>query len=177
MTAVRLPALTLAVVLADAGAASDLQVSTIVRDGRVHVSSLLTDGLVDELDGAIQSGLTTTFTYDVELRRPVSIWFDRVLATATVSASVQFDTLTGRYQLTRSVDARLDESKVSEDKAVARRFVSSFERLALFGTSDLEPNTEYYVRVRVRARPRVTWFFWPWDRGTASGIARFTFIP
>jgi hypothetical protein len=29
----------------------------------------------------------------------------------------------------------------------------------------------------VRTRPRVTFFFWPWGRDAASGIARFTFIP
>ena len=52
-----------------------------------------------------------------------------------------------------------------------------FDRLPLFSTDELEPNAEYYVRVRVRTRPRVTFFFWPWGRDAASGVARFTFIP
>ncbi|MCX6552817.1 MAG: DUF4390 domain-containing protein [Acidobacteria bacterium] len=177
MTSLRLLAIVLAAVALDAGTSGEVQVSTLVRDGRVYVSSTLTDGVIEELDEAIQSGLTTTFTYETELRRPVSIWFDRVLATATVSAAVQFDTLTGRYQLSRSVDGRIEDSKVSDDKAAVKRFVTAFERLPLFGTADLEPNVEYYVRVRVRTRPRVTWFFWPWDRGSATGFARFTFIP
>jgi hypothetical protein len=58
-----------------------------------------------------------------------------------------------------------------------RHFVMAFDRLPLFTTANLDPNVEYYVRVRVRTRPRVTWFFWPWDRAAATGFARFTFIP
>ena len=40
-----------------------------------------------------------------------------------------------------------------------------------------EPNTEYYVRVRARTRPRDSMMSWPWDRGLVSTNANFTFIP
>jgi hypothetical protein len=163
--------------LAESGGDRAVDVGAVARDGRVYVSSTVSDGLMQDLDEAIQSGLATTITYEAELRRPVGIWFDRTIATATVAASVQYDTLTRRYQLSRSVDGRLDDSKVSEDKADVKRFALGFDRLPLFSAADLEPNAEYYVRVRVRTRPRVTFFFWPWGRDAASGIARFTFIP
>jgi len=174
---VRFLATLLAAVLLTPVDAGDLQVATVARDGHVYVSCALGDGLLDDLDKTIQSGLMTTFTYEADLRRPVSVWLDRTIASATVTSAVQFDTLTRRYQLSRSVDGRVEDSRVSDDKAAVRRFVTGFERLPLFATADLEPNVEYHVRVRVRVRPRVTWFFWPWDRGTATGFARFTFIP
>jgi hypothetical protein len=177
MTSFRLLAAVLAVALIDAADPTAVQVSLVVREGHVWVSGAATDSLYDELDEVIQSGLTTSFAYEAELRRPVGLWFDRVLSSSTVTLAVQLDTLTGRYQLTRSVDGRLDETKVTDDKAVVKRFVTAFERQPLFGTGDLEPNVEYYVKVRVRTRPRVTWFYWPWDRAAASGVARFTFIP
>jgi hypothetical protein len=85
--------------------------------------------------------------------------------------------LTRRYQLTRSVDGRIDDSRMSEDRAEVKRFVLGFDRLPLFSAGELEPNAEYYVRIRVRTRPRVTFFFWPWGRDAARGMARFTFIP
>jgi hypothetical protein len=53
--------------------------------------------------------------------------------------------------------------------------VTNFDRLALFDTK-LEPNREYYILVRADARPRSNQSLWPWS-GTASGLARFTFIP
>jgi hypothetical protein len=177
MTSVRLFALVLAAFMLEAGDPRGVEVGVVARDGRVYVSSTVKDGLTDDLEDAIQSGLTATVAYEAELRRPVGVWFDRTIGAATVSASVQLDTLTRRYQLIRSVDGRLDDSRVSEDKGEVKRFVTTFERLPLFSAADLEPNAEYYVRVRVRTRPRVTWFFLPWGRDAASGLARFTFIP
>lgn len=177
MMPIRLLAIVLSAFVLEAGGPRGVDVSAVARDGRVYVSSTVTEGVLDDLEEAIQSGLTATIIYEAELRKPVSIWFDPAIGTATVSVSVQRDTLTRRYQLSRSVDGRLDDSRVSEDKNDVKRFVTTFERLPLFSTADLEPNVEYYVRVRVHTRPRVTWFFLPWGRDAASGLARFTFIP
>jgi hypothetical protein len=173
----RLLAIVLCAFLADAGGDRGVEVGAVARDGRVYVSSTASDVLMRDLDQPIQAGLSTTISYEAELREEVGIWFDRTIASATVAASVQYDTLTRRYQLSRSVDGRIGDSKVSEDKADVERFALGFDRVPLFSTSELAPNSEYYVRVRVRTRPRVTFFFWPWGRDAASGIARFTFIP
>ena len=83
-----------------------------------------------------------------------TVWFDRTLATATVTASVQYDNLTRRYQLSRSIDGRVDAAEVTDDEADVERWITSVDRLSLFSTAGLEPNAEYYVRVRARARPR-----------------------
>ena len=71
----------------------------------------------------------------------------------------------------------MEKSRVTEDEDDVRRFMTRFERIALFRTADLEANVEYYVRVRALTHPHDAWFFWPWDRGTSSGNANFTFIP
>jgi len=177
MTAGRLWVIVLALALAEGAAPSrSVEVSTSAREGRVFVSCSFQAAETDDLDEAIHAGLASSITYEVDLRRPVG-WFERTLASATVTASVQHDTLTGRYQLTRAVDGRIEETLVSDDLAVTKRFLTQFTRLALFSTGDLEPNVEYSVRVRVKTRPQKNWFFWPWDRTTASGTARFTFIP
>jgi hypothetical protein len=177
MTAKRAFTVVLALALVDIGGSDGIQVSTLVRDGRVHVSFALAEKAMTDAEATIQAGLPTTFTYEVELKHAVSLWFDRTLASASVTATVQYDTLTGRHHLSRSIDGRLEDSRVTDDRAEVRRYVSEFERLPLFSTAELEANTEYYVRVLARTRPRVTWFFWPWDRGLASGRAQFTFIP
>ena len=177
MTSRRLFAIVLAFALAEGLAPPrGVDVTTAARDGRVYVSCSFQANETDELDEAIHAGLTSSITYEVDLRRSVG-FFERTLASATVAASVQHDTLTGRYQLTRAVDGRIEDTLVSEDLVVVKRFLTQFTKLPLFSTADLEPNVEYAVRVRVKTRPQKTWFFWPWDRTTASGLARFTFIP
>src|SRR2546425_9803003 len=82
----------------------DISVTPIARDGQVLVSFDLSDGFTADVRDAIQSGLPTTFSYEVELRRQTSTWFDRTVASVTVAATVRFDNLTRRYQMSHAID-------------------------------------------------------------------------
>lgn len=167
------------VVLLAAGFASaqDLTVQPIARDGQVLVSFELSNGLTPDVRDAIQSGLPTTFSYVVELRRATAIWLDRLIASVTISVSVRFDNLTRRYQMSRSVDGRVEEARPTEDQDAVRLWMTRFDRVPVSVTSTLEANGEYNVRVRAQARPRNTWSLWPWDRRSIFGYAKFTFLP
>jgi hypothetical protein len=152
----------------------DLAVTPIVRDGQVAVSFDLGDGFTADVRDAIQSGLSTTFSYDVDLRRGSAV-FDRTVASVTIAAIVRFDNLTRRYQMSRAVDGRVEDARPTENLDAVRAWMTHFERIPLATTAVLETNGEYYVRVRAHTRPRNAWFFWPWG-GTAFGRATFTFI-
>jgi hypothetical protein len=154
----------------------EVSVTPIARDGQVLVSVDLTDAFSSEVRDAIQSGLPTTFSYDIELRRGAAL-FDRTVASVSVEASVRFDNLTRRYEITRRVDGRVEDVRPTEDSEIVRRWLTHFEQLPLSATSRLETNGEYYIRVRANTRPRNTWFVLPWDRGGVFGQAKFTFIP
>jgi len=153
--------------------ASDISVTPIARDGQVVVSFEMTDAFTPEVSDAIQSGLSTTFSYDLELRRNGLL--DRTVASVTISATVRFDNLTRRYQMSRTVDGRLEDARPTEEQAAVRAWMTRFDRMPLSATASLETNGEYSVRVRAHTRPHNTWFFWPWT-GTALGQAKFTFI-
>jgi hypothetical protein len=158
--------------------AQAIAVTPLQRDGQVLVSFTMADGYDEDMRAAIQSGLTTSYTYDVELRRAAPLWFDRAIASATVTATVKYDNLTRRYQVTRFVDGRLETTpQMTDRESDVRALMTSFEKLALFTTAELEANAEYYLRVRARASPHVAGFLWPWGRQRASGRATFTFIP
>jgi uncharacterized protein DUF4390 len=169
-------AVILAGVVVRAGEA-DLSVLPIARDGQVLVSFELSDGLTEDVRDAIQSGLPTTFSYVLELRRGTATWFDRTIAAVTMTATVRFDNLTRRYQMSRTFDGRVEDARPTEDRDAVRRWMTRFERVPLLTTSALEANGEYYIRVRARTQPRNSWFFWPWGRDWVLGRALFTFIP
>jgi hypothetical protein len=154
----------------------DLSVTPIARDGQVLVSFELSDGITDDVRDAIQSGLPTTFSYEIELRRGSAL-FDRTVASVTITAMVRFDNLTRRYQMSRTVDGRVEDARPTEDLDAMRRWMTRFDRIPISTTSTLETNGEYYVRIRAHTRPHNSWFFWPWDRGSVLGHAKFTFIP
>jgi hypothetical protein len=156
--------------------AADLTVAAIARGPQVLVSFELVDGLTPEVRDAIRSGLPTTFSYSIELRRRAAL-IDRTVASLTIAASVQFDNLTRRYRMTRMFDGRFDEARPTEDEDAVRSWLTAFERIPVSGTWALESSGEYYVRVRARTRPPSARLFWPWNRGATLGLAKFTFIP
>ena len=152
-----------------------LRIVPLVRDDHVLVTFELADGFTEEVRAAIRSGLKTTFTYTVGLRLEVPAWVDRTIATTVVSNSVEYDNLTRRHSVVRTVDGRVDLEQVTESESLVRQLMTSFQRLPLFQTSLLQPNREYYVRISAVARPTNGAFLWPWGSGT-SGQAKFTFI-
>jgi hypothetical protein len=156
--------------------AEALKVRPLYKDGQLLVSFSLNGGLTDEMKAVVQSGLRTVFTYTVELKMRQAAWVDRTVATAVVSTSVDYDNLTRRHTISQSRDGRVEHSFVVEDPAQVAQMVTNFDRLALFDTKMLQPNRDYYVLVRADARPRSSASLWPFS-GTASGLAKFTFIP
>lgn len=154
------------------------RLTPLVRDGELLVSFVLEDGYTDDVRAVIKSGLRTTFVYTVELRMVVPGWIDRTIATTTVSNSVEYDNLTRRHTLQRTIDGRVDPEagRIVEEDRVVREFMTTFSRLALFRRTRLEPNRDYYVRVRARAYPSNGSLLWPWSTGMLAQ-AKFTFIP
>src|SRR5687767_4016037 len=125
----------------------------LVRDDHVLVTFELADGFTEEVRSAIHSGLKTTFTYTVDLRLEVPAWVDRTIATTVVNNSVEYDNLTRRHSVVRTLDGRVDHEQVTDSENVVRQLMTSFQRLPLFRTSILQPNREYYVRISAVARP------------------------
>ena len=70
----------------------------------------------------------------------------------------------------------MEDALIVESDDEVRQLVTKIDRKPLFRTVKLEPNREYYVRVRAEIRPRNAAFLWPWGSGS-SAQAKFTFIP
>src|SRR3954469_4817537 len=160
-----------------AGSGQTVQVIPLAKDGEVYVSFKLEEALTDEIRAAIHSGLTIKFVYKVDLPRSSAVWLDRTIATAVVSATVRYDTLTRLDYISRPPDGPTEDAApaVSEDLAWST-LTRDFSRLSLFRGTPLEANGEYYVRVRANASPRNHAFVWPWQGDDAMGFAKFTFV-
>jgi len=155
--------------------AEGVRIIPLVRDDAVLVSFELTDGYTPEVKDAVHSGLKTTFTYTVELRQDVPAWVDRTIGISVITNSVQYDNLTRRATLTRTLDGHVDSVETTEDESVIKQWMTTFQKMPLFKTAELEQNREYYVRVRATARPTNGSMLWPWGSGI-SGMTKFTFL-
>jgi hypothetical protein len=83
-----------------------LRITPFLSGNRVVVSFELNDAYTEAVREAIASGLRTTFTYQLELRTPALI--DRTVGTTIVATTDQYDNLTRRHTLTRTVDGRVE---------------------------------------------------------------------
>jgi len=155
--------------------AETLRIVPIVGDDKVLVTVEMTDAFTSEVRDAIASGLPTTFTYYVELRMSVPVWADRTIAEAVVSTSDQYDNLTRRHRLTRTVNGHIDDGSATEDVSLVQKWLTTLSRLPLCSTSKLDPSRDYYVRISARVRPRGTSIL-GWTNAI-TGQAKFTFIP
>ena len=156
-------------------AQESLRITPFVRDNNVLVSFELDDAYTPAVHETIASGLKTTFSYDLELRTIVPGWIDRTIARTEVTATDQYDNLTRRHTLTRTVDGRTDETLVTEDEAIVKSWLMKWTRVRVTDTSRLDPSRDYYVRITTRARP-LGGSMLGLTR-SISGSAKFTFIP
>lgn len=164
-----------AVGVVSAQSAEEIRVTPIVAEGTV-AASFAAGGAIDAAAREmVQSGLVVTFTFVVDLKRP-SIWWDRTIASQTVSSTIKFDNLTGTYHVSRIEGGHVTWSERTKDFAEARVQMTSFARVLLADNGDLEPNAEYYVEVRMRASPRRTFPLWPWGHDDSIGRSNFTYI-
>jgi len=154
----------------------EVSVTPVVKDDTHIFASFAAPGAFDEdARKVVRSGLLLTFTYTIDLSRPSAIWFDHRLCSATVGASVTFDSLTSRYQAQKR-DGHVTRSGHLEKENDVRDWLTTFDQVPLESCEPLEPNVDYYVRVRLRTSPRASFPLWPFWRDDASGRKDFTYI-
>lgn len=163
-------------VVGTASADPTIRVQMTLHDGEVRVSFEAVEGVSDSVRAAIQSGLPTTFAYDLSLQESSAWWFDRTIAYARVSAVVRYDNLTRRYQVTFIEDGRVEEVRTTDDEATALRWTTAFHGRRL-SSHRLVQDGEYHVRVRAQTRPRLLSWAWPWNPGALLGSVSFRFRP
>jgi len=178
MTRRRLPALVVCWVLALVWvvAAGDVLVTPLVTDGRVMASFRAPAAFDEDVRKLLASGLPVTFAYTVELRSPSVLWFDGTLARVDVATSAKYDTLTDTYQVSKLVSDQVVWSESTRDKEQVDAWMTTVEKVQLEPAEALEPNREYYVRVRLYQRPRSRFSLWPWGGDDGSGRADFTYL-
>ena len=163
-------------------AATTIRVRARVNQGRVLAEFDAPGAWTIEAREALASGGVVSFQYVVELRRPSAIWRDTVLTRLSLVASAKLDILTGAYTVSRYRDGRVQlpvGSRRQEDEV--RDWLTNFEQFEILSESELKPNADYYVHVRLYKAPRATISIWsvlPFGGGgdDGSGRGEFTYI-
>ena len=131
-----------------------------LRDGSYLAAFVLEDAFDQYLLDTIASGLPVTFRYRIQIYRRRPLWPDAMLLTRWVNLTVDFDSLTSQYHLTREIDDQVVGSSVAEKAEEMRRWMTVVEDLELGPLLD-DTQADLFVRVKCRLFSRFAFFFFP----------------
>jgi Domain of unknown function (DUF4390) len=162
---------------APAGAAELVDLGLIVKDKKIFVTFRMTDAFNDDIERSIASGLPVSFRYDVQLKKVRTVWFNQKIVTRRITNTVKYDNITERYTLSRDVDGGIVATELVADRDAMMRFMTAIRDLPLFDVSLLEPNNDYYLRVKGLVKERNLFLFIPWDQDSGWEKTYFTYLP
>ncbi len=149
----------------------------VVKGNAIEVSFQMSDAFSEEVERAVASGLLVSFRFTVQLKKVRTLWLNQKVATQTIRTTVTYDNLTERYKLSKEIGDEIVATELLSDPEAMRRFMVTVESLQLFDTSLLEPNGEYYLRVKGVIQDRNLFLLIPWDVGSGWMKSYFTYLP
>ena len=118
-----------------------------------------------EMIEALQSGLPTSFTYNVEIYRDRPRWFNEDIGRSHLEVICTFNSVTREYLLNYRRDRKLVRSETFTDLAALVRAMTVIEEPNLFEIGTRKP---YKLKVRVKADLMRGWLMYviPWEVST-----------
>ena len=135
-------------------------------NGKVTVRFQLADAFGNgEMVEALQSGIPTSFTYEVEIFRDRPNWFDESIGRARVEVICTFNSVTREYLLNYRRDKKLVRSETFSDLGTLQQRMTSVDEPDLFDVGVRKP---YKLKVRARADLMRGFVFYvvPWEVST-----------
>ena len=137
--------------------------SATAVNGKVSVHFTLASAFENgEMIQALQSGLPTSFTYEVEIFRDRPNWFDESIDRLRIEVICTLNSVTREYLLNYRRDRRLVRSETFSDLAALQNAMTNIDERDLF---DIGKRRAYKMKVRVRADLMRLWRFYvvPWE--------------
>lgn len=140
----------------------------VVQDGsRIFVSLTLVGAFDAELKNRLDSGLETSFEYQIDLLRDRKRWLDDSLLSRRLEIAATYDAITREYLVNIRLDDQLVDSRVVRSVAELERTMSEVERLAVFDLAGLPRGERLLVRARAIVGGRDGWFFFAGQDATS----------
>jgi len=96
---------------------------------------------------AVLSGVPTTFSFYISLRKNRSLWFDKKIVDLTVTHTVKFDRLKNEFTITRSWEKN---PTVVTSFADAKKLMTHVDSLKMIALKRLIKGQQYQIRTRAK---------------------------
>jgi hypothetical protein len=115
-------------------------------DGVWKVSFDVENCFTEKMEEAIQSGISTTFTFYVNLHQKRSWWKDRKLASVEFRHTVQYHPIQKVYQI--KLEGQSHSSLSASSLEEAKKLMSRVKEFKIQSSSPFEPGVPAYFRIK-----------------------------
>lgn len=106
--------------------------------------------LSEDVLEAINSTKPTTFTYEVEVAKKRTGWFDKTVLRKVIEKTVTYDNLTRQYDVATKIDGKETDKESLTSIEEVGEVLGRVENVDMGSVVDLMPGEKvYYIRVRV----------------------------
>jgi len=119
----------------------------------LHIQFQLTDSFSNKMEEAIKTGISTTFTYYINLYQKRPFWNDKLITAVTVSKTLKYDNLKDEYVVaTNNENPYGEEDLVLSTLFEAKKSMNKVLIPSYYPMWKLERNKDYYVKIKATSK-------------------------
>jgi len=123
----------------------------IDKNGHLLVFASLEDPFASpELFEAVQSGVTTRFTFELGLLRSRRFIYDSEILSRRVVHQVKYDALKKAYTFLIQREPQESAQRVTQSRDEMADWMREINGVAIAQVRELDPQSQYYLRIRAR---------------------------
>ena len=146
--------------------------SALASNGKVSVRFALANAFHNgEVVEGLQSGLPTSFTYEIEIFRDRPWWFDDGISRSRLEVICTFNSVTREYLLNYRRDKKLVRSETFTDMATLQSRMTNIDEPDLFDIGNRRPQ-KLKVAVKADLMRGLVLYVVPWEVSTGWREAR-----
>ena len=104
-----------------------------------------------EMEAAIKSGVSATFSFFVNLYRERNWWLDKRISAQTITHTIKYDNLKKKYRIQRSWEA---EPQITQSFSEAQKLMTEVDSLAIVPLAELQKGTAYQIQAKAELSKR-----------------------
>ncbi len=127
------------------------------------LSAKLESDLSSKISETIHSGLVISFSYQVELMKKRSLWFDEEISANNIIHTVKYDTLSKQYtvNLNNNSDNPKDKQVLITDSfEQMKNWVAILDKVKITPTFKIKTDSDYYIQLKAQVEALDVPFPW-----------------
>lgn len=136
-------------VLAQEARLTDVIVTNTRDDLLIYLT--VEGAFTNEMETAIKSGVSATFSFFVNLYRERNWWLDKKIAARTITHKIKYDNLKKKYRVQRSWE---DEPHITQSFSEAQKLMAEVDSLTIIPLARLQKGTAYQIQAKAELSKR-----------------------